>query len=186
MADGLLCFDRSARADVQAVGDVDQPLVERMGELVRVVEVVVAAQRPGVRVGIEMQHGKAGVAACDRAQHGQADRAVAAQGERRGPGIEDRVQGLLDGREGAVDVRERQVDVAGIDNPALVQRVRLGVPQQGAGEDRGLAHGVGAKPCTEAGGIVAAVEGQADDGDVALAEVACQRQVEEGEGRAEG
>ena len=186
MADRPRGVDRAARADVQAVRHIDQALVEGMGELVGVDEVVVAAQGPGVGVGIEVQHGKAGMATAQGAQHRQADRAVAAQGERRRAGVEDGIERPLDGGEGAMDVGERQVDVAGIDHPARRHRMGIGILQQCGREDRGLAHGVGTQARAETRGIVAAVEGQADDGDVAPAEHGRKRQVEEGERRTEG
>ena len=91
------------------------------------------------------------VALGDGARHRHSDRAVAADGDGHGAGLDDAARRLLDTLECIEDAARRELDVAAIDDAERSDRIEVGMRGiEAADQRRLLPHGVRAAACTDA------------------------------------
>ena len=148
---------------------VDQRFVGRVRELGRIVVVIIRRQPSRIGMGVEMQDRQGTMCASDGSHLRQAYRAVAPKREWNAAGIENPGYRPLDSLERIMNASGGEPHIAGIDNP--LERVDVGVFQESAGEDRGLADGVRPQAGPETGRGETAIERDAEHGSACSIEV---------------
>ena len=167
-----------AQADLDRMGDIDQPFLDGAAHPRAVVVLLAEVAVPCVRVRVKIDD-RDGAAAAGPAQVGQRAGVVAADEERHDPGLDERAHGRLDGRVAPLDVAGHDGHIAVVHARKDVERRHVEVRVVRPQHHRGVADRAGPEPSADAVRHPG-VERHTDHGQIHVLEVRHVRQPREG------